>query len=66
MGPWRPDQNKEKERKIDLTNTWFEGQDKITSDTVFQIPSNTINDPLSNLHGIIEKSQADTTPNKGV
>ena len=52
--------------QIDLTKTWFEGQDDITVDTVSQIPSNTTNDPLSNLHEIIEKSQAGTTPNKGV
>ena len=52
--------------QIDLTKTWFEGQDDITVDTVSQIPSNTTNDPLSNLHEIIEKSQAGTTPNEGV
>ena len=55
-----------KTEQIDLKKTWFEVQDNITEDTVSQIPSNTINDPLSNIHGIIEKSQAGTTPNEGV
>ena len=52
--------------QIDLTKTWFEGQDDITVDTVSQIPSNTTNNPLSNLHEIIEKPQAGTTSNEGV
>ena len=52
--------------QIYLAKTWFEGQDNITADTVSQIPSNTINYPLSNLHGIIEKSQAGNTPDEGV
>ena len=51
---------------MDVTKTWFEGQDDITVDTVSQIPSNTTNDPLSNLHEIIEKPQAGTTSNEGV
>ena len=51
--------------KIDLTKTWFEGQYDITADTVSQILSNNINDPLSYLHGINEKLQDYTTPNEG-
>ena len=52
--------------RVDLTKTWVEGQDNVTADTVSNTPTEAINDPVSNFHGIIEQSQADTAPNEGV
>jgi hypothetical protein len=57
--------------QYDLTKTWFEGQDDPSADTILQP---TTDDAVSNLHGRINQSQANsmsnnedaaTTPNEG-
>ena len=48
--------------QYELTNTWFEGQDDPTADTIIKTPDD---DTLSNIQGNINRSQAETFISKG-
>ena len=49
--------------QFDLTKTWFEGQDNVTTNTILQPPEE---DPMTNLQDTIARSQSQAMLNEGV